>query len=114
MEPWWSIIKKLIQLRKNHPAFKMPTEQMIQEHLEFLTLESPLLVGYILKNNANGDSWETIRVFFNGDEKAVNQPLEGSWVMVCNGELIDEKGLQTLSSGTVTIPARSAVILYQN
>jgi pullulanase len=53
-------------------------------------------------------------VYFNGDEKAVNQPLEGSWEMVCNGELIDEKGLQTLSSGTVTIPARSAVILYQN
>ena len=105
--------KKLIQLRKNHPAFKMPTAQMIQAHLEFLTLESPLLVGYTLKNNANGDSWKTIRVFFNGDEKAVNQPLEGSWVMVCNGELIDEKGLQTLSSGTVTIPARSAVILYQ-
>jgi pullulanase len=77
-------------------------------------LESPLLVGYTLKNSANGDSWKTIRVYFNGDEKAVNQPLEGSWVMVCNGELIDEKGLQTLSSGTVTIPARSAVILYQN
>jgi pullulanase len=106
--------KKLIQLRKNHPAFKMPTEQMIQEHLEFLELESPLLVGYTLKNSANGDPWKTIRVYFNGDEKAVNQPLEGSWELVCNGELIDEKGLQTLSSGTVTIPARSAVILYQN
>lgn len=105
--------KKVIQLRKNHPAFKMPTEQMIQEHLEFLALESPLLVGYTIKNNANGDQWKTIRVYFNGDEKAIVQPLESTWIMVCSGELLDEKGLQTLSSGTVTIPARSAVILYQ-
>jgi pullulanase len=91
----------------------MPTEQMIQEHLEFLALESPLLVGYTIKNNANGDQWKTIRVYCNGDEKAIVQPLESTWIMVCSGELLDEKGLQTLSSGTVTIPARSAVILYQ-
>jgi len=105
--------KKLIQLRKNHPAFKMPTEQMIQEHLEFLDVESPLLVGYTLKNNANGDPWKNIRVYFNGDEKPITQPLVGTWHLICNGELIDEKGLQTLSSGSVIVPARSAVILYQ-
>jgi pullulanase len=106
--------KKLIQLRKNHPAFKMPTEQMIQEHLEFLDLESPLLVGYTLKDNANGDTWKNIRVYFNGDSKPVTQQLEGAWNLVCNGEIINENGIESITSKTITIPSRSAVILYQN
>ncbi|PWA04749.1 type I pullulanase [Flavobacterium psychrotolerans] len=105
--------EKLIQLRKNHPAFKMPTEKMIQDHLEFLNLESPLLVGYTLKNHANGDLWKNIRVYFNGDATAVTQKIEGTWNLICNGELIDEKGIQSITSGSITIPARSAVILYQ-
>lgn len=102
----------LIALRKNHPAFKMTSEKMIQEHLTFLALESPLLIGYTLKNHANGDSWKNIRVYFNGDDKDARQPIEGTWNMVCNGKIINENGIETIQK-SVTIPSRSAVILYQ-
>ncbi|MFC6876021.1 type I pullulanase [Flavobacterium myungsuense] len=112
--PLVTYYKKLIQLRKNHPAFKMPTEQMIQEHLKFLDLESPLLVGYTLKDNANGDTWKNIRVYFNGDSKPVTQQLEGTWNLVCNGEIINENGIESVASKLITIPPRSAVILYQD
>jgi pullulanase len=105
--------ENLIALRKNHPAFKMPTEKMIQEHLEFLSLDSPLLVGYTLKNNANGDSWRNIRVYFNGDEKDTNQTIEGTWKMVCNGEIINPNGILDVKNQIITIPGRSAIILYQ-
>ena len=106
--------KKLIQLRKNHPAFKMPSKKMIQKHLEFLDLESPLLVGYTIKEYANGDSWKNIRVYYNGDSKAIAQKLIGTWNLVCNGENIDEKGLYQITSNFISIPARSAMILYQD
>jgi pullulanase len=105
--------ENLIELRKNHPAFKMPTEKMIQEHLEFLKLDSPLLVGYTLKNHANGDSWRNIRVYFNGDEKNINQTIEGSWKMVCDGEIINQNGIETIQNQSVTILGRGAIILYQ-
>lgn len=105
--------KNLIALRKDHAAFKMTTEKMIQDHLEFLTLDSPLLVGYILKNNANGDQWKNILVFYNGDEKEVKQQLNGTWKLVCNGEKIDSNGIETIQNELVTIPGRSAVILCQ-
>ncbi|WP_264564138.1 type I pullulanase [Flavobacterium sp. N3904] len=105
--------KNLIALRNHHPAFKMTSEKMIQEHLEFLTLDSPLLIGYTLKNNANGDKWRNIRVYFNGDDKAITQPIEGSWKLVCNGESIDEKGIDSIQNKTIVIPSRSALILYQ-
>jgi pullulanase len=106
--------ENLIALRKNHPAFKMPTEKMIQEHLEFLSLDSPLLVGYTLKNHANGDSWRNIRVYFNGDEKEIKQTIEGSWKMVCNGEIINPNGILEIKNQIITIPSRSAIILYQD
>lgn len=112
--PLVTYYKKIIQLRKNHPAFKMPTEKMIQEHLEFLDLESPLLVGYTIKDNANDDKWKNIRVYLNGDSKPVTQQIEGTWNLVCNGEIINENGIESISSKLITIPARSAVILYQD
>ena len=105
--------KALIALRNSHPAFKMTSEKMIQEHLEFLSLDSPLLIGYTLKNHANGDQWKNIRVYFNGDEKETKQTIEGTWKMVCNGEIIDQKGIKTIKNQFVIIPGRSAVILYQ-
>ena len=106
--------KDLITLRENHPAFKMTSEKMIQEHLEFLDLDAPLLVGYTLKNNANGDKWKNIRVYFNGDSKNVKQSLNGTWKMVCNGKIINQNGIETYKNQSITIPSRSAIILYQD
>ncbi|WP_165830447.1 type I pullulanase [Flavobacterium aquariorum] len=105
--------KNLIALRNNHPAFKMTSEKMIQEHLEFLEIDSPLLVAYTLKNYANGDKWKNIRVYFNGDEKEAQQPLDGTWKIVCNGEIINQNGIEIIKNQSVRIPSRSAVILYQ-
>jgi len=105
--------KSLIALRNSHPAFKMTTEKMIQEHLEFLSLESPLLIGYTLKNYANGDQWKNIRVYINGDEKESKLNIEGIWKLICNGEIINQNGIKTIKNQSVTIPGRSAVILYQ-
>lgn len=105
--------KNLITLRKNHPAFKMPSEKMIQEHLEFLTIDSPFLIGYTLKNNANGDKWKNIRVYFNGDEKGIQQDIVGVWKMICNGSIINLNGIETIQNQTILIPGQSAIILYQ-
>src|SRR6202007_2812520 len=59
--------KGLIALRKNHPAFRMPSTKMIQAHLSFLDTKDPNIVAYQLSGNANGDSWKNIVVIFNGN-----------------------------------------------
>lgn len=105
--------KDLIALRNSHPAFKMTSEKMIHEHLEFLVIDSPSLVGYTLKNYANRDKWKNIRVYFNGGEKEVKQTIEGTWKIVCNGEIINQNGVKIIKNQSVYIPGRSAVILYQ-
>jgi pullulanase len=105
--------KSLIALRKAHPAFKMTTEKMIQQHLDFLSTNDPLLVGYTLKNYANGDTWKNIRVYYNGDTVGKTIALDGIWTIACNGEVISLNSGEKTQNQTVTIPEHSAMILYQ-
>ena len=105
----------LIQLRKNHPAFRMPTTEIIQQHLKFMDFaEGSLLVGYTISDNANGDSWKDILVLFNGNQvdKPVTLPA-GNWTMVLRGGQIDEGGISQ-AKNNVKVPASSAMIFYKN
>ena len=57
--------KRLIDLRKSHPAFRMGDAEKVWKHLEFLPVEGQNLIAFRLKDHANGDSWEDIIVAFN-------------------------------------------------
>ncbi|MEM6321922.1 MAG: type I pullulanase [Bacteroidota bacterium] len=107
--------KKLVQLRKNHPAFRMKSTEMIQAHLKFLDFEEgSLLVGYTISDNANGDDWKDILVLFNGNrvDKPVKLPA-GDWTMVVRGGEVDEIS-KTKARDEVKIPASSAMIFYKS
>ena len=58
-------VRELIALRKNHPAFRMGDADKVRQYMEFLPVEGSNLVAFILKDNANGDSWKNIIVAFN-------------------------------------------------
>ncbi|WP_207432614.1 type I pullulanase [Sabulibacter ruber] len=104
--------KNLIALRKAHPAFWMPTTQQVSQHLEFLTSE-PGLVGYKLKDNAHGDSWKNILVYYNARETATDIPLEGDWTVAVEGETIKLKGGRKVKD-SIAVPPVSMLILYQD
>ena len=106
--------KGLIALRKAHPAFRMTTTKGVQEHLKFLDVESSNLIAYTLSNSANGDSWNNILVVLNGnaETKSIDLP-EGNWTVALNGEQINESGIGGAESNSLDVPARTAMILYQ-
>lgn len=106
--------KQLIAFRKNHPAFRMASASMIRQHLKFTENNDPNLIEYQLSNHANGDQWKDILVFLNGNRKdiTVNLPT-GNWVLVGNGDKIDEKGIQKITSSTMVLPATCAYFLYK-
>jgi len=107
--------RKLISLRKAHPAFRMPNNKMIQKYLSFLDNMPEGTIGYTIGKNANGDDWGTILVLFNGTKKEalVDMPV-GNWKVVLTPEQIDEEGLFTFSGGgDVAIPATGALILVK-
>lgn len=104
----------LISLRKNHPAFKIPSTSAIQDHLRFLEISGDNFLGFELSDHANGDQWRNILVLYNGSllNKTISLP-QGKWTVVSDGDQVNESGLSS-SSGTLTIPAISAMILKQD
>lgn len=63
--------KGLINLRREHPAFRMDNSQEIRDHLVFLDNMPQNTVGFILKDNANGDIWRNIIVVYNANKYPV-------------------------------------------
>ncbi len=103
--------KGLIALRKAHPAFRMPSSKQVQQNLKFLETEAGL-VGYILKDHANNDSWKNIIVYYNARKTPAKVALQGEWSVALLGNEIDERGTRKVKNA-VEIPPVSALILFQ-
>jgi pullulanase len=107
-------IRALVQLRKRHPAFRLPSAELIRKHLQFMEVSDPNLIAYQLSGNAGGDRWKNIAVLFNGNPAARTLKLPaGDWKVVLDDQKIDEKGMETIKRGEVTVPGISAKILIQ-
>lgn len=106
--------KGLIQLRRNHPAFRMGDADLVRKHLEFLPVEGSNLIAYRLKENANGDAWEDIIVVLNSRKENARLTVpEGKYTVVCKDGFISEGGLGTLYGPEVIVPAQSALIIWK-
>ena len=104
--------KSMIAIRKHHPAFRMPTTKMIQQHLKFIDTGDELLVAYQINDHANGDKWKDILVLLNGNliEKNIALP-PGNWIIAVDGKVY-EKDFKHID-GAITIAATTAYVLYK-
>ena len=103
--------KNLIRLRKEHPAFRMPTGEMVREHLEFKTVEDGL-ISYQIKDFANKDTWKNIYVIYNSRPGDIFYNLEGTWKLAVKGNEFDYLGTTELNS--IEVPGRSMAVLFQD
>ena len=116
--------KNLIQLRKDHPAFRLGRADLVRKHLEFLDVtnySSPVgeagvgspLIAFRLKDYAGGDKWRDIYVFLNSNRETVKVSLPyGSYETVCDDGRISETGIRHFTGDQVTIAPQSALILH--
>ena len=112
--------KNLIQLRKNHPAFRLATGDKVRQHLEFLPavnskdVKQDCLVGFLLKELQGIDAWKTIVVIYNFNKEAKEMAIpEGNYTIACCNGTIDEAGLGEVSGKEVLVDGQSALILFQ-
>ena len=112
--------KNLIQLRKNHPAFRLATGDKVRQHLEFLPavnskdVKQDCLVGFLLKVLQEIDAWKTIVVIYNFNKEAKEMAIpEGNYTIACCNGTIDEAGLGEVSGKEVLVDGQSALILFQ-
>jgi pullulanase len=103
--------QSLIALRKAHPAFFMPTADMVRENLSFVKSE-PGLIGFQISNNANDDSWKDILIYYNAKTQEANVDLDGQWQIAVQGDQIDANGLSTATNSAI-IPATSMFIAFK-
>ena len=120
--------RNLIQLRKNHPAFRLAKAEAVREHLEFLPTGSAdpknageqaekegCLLAFRLKNLEGIDSWKNIIVILNANKEARTVAIpQGEYHVACCNGVINEDGIGMPLVGNETIiDGQTALILYQ-
>ncbi|MGF7140956.1 type I pullulanase [Roseimarinus sediminis] len=104
--------KKLIAIRKKHPAFRLPDTASIQKHLRFSDHYLPGVVAYTLGEHANNDSWKQIQLIFNNNSTPIVFPVEArEWTEIASGLAIDEQGLKVHRSHSIFVPPLSMMLL---
>ena len=104
--------KNLIQLRKNHPAFRLGNADLVRKHLEFIDAPESV-VAFRLKNYAGRDDWRNIIVVLNANKEPIELTIpDGHYTIVCCDGTINENGLGTLKGSKAIVDAQSALILH--
>ena len=113
-KPVFDYYKGLIELRKSHPAFRMTSREAINQHLEIFHSHNNV-VGFVLKNYANGDTWRNIAVIYNAntDPRPVTFPhVSGSWNVVVDDRRAGTDVIRTIHNDTVNVQGLSMMVLY--
>jgi pullulanase len=106
--------KKLILLRKNHPAFRITSAESIRQSLNFCIPYEMGVVSYCLNGAAVGDSFKTIILIFNANKNEVSIPIQqGTFKVIAKGSEINEVGIGEPVSDLVTVEGVSMVVLVK-
>lgn len=102
----YEYIKKLISIRKAHPAFRMQSETEIQAAIHFMEKMAPGVIAYTIDGARLKDSWKKIIIAFNGTGEDEFLPLPpGTWKSALTNE--------SASDGSLKVERYGAVIVYQ-
>ena len=106
-------VKRLIQIRKAHPAFKMKTQEEIAKNLKFLQVKNNLIT-YSINGAAVGDSWKKIIVILNGNKYGQKVKIhEGNWKFIVRNGKVDASGIDFFGGGRLNVDPIEMIVLAQ-
>ena len=74
------LVKNLIQLRKEHPTFRMRSATQVAENILFDENSPEGIIAFTLNGEAVNDPWKKIWVAYNGNSEEINLALPmGKW-----------------------------------
>lgn len=98
-------VKKLVALRKAHPAFRMVTAVQMRTAIQFIDKTEPGLIAYRIDGAKLKDSWKKIIVAYNGTGEDMFLPLKGgTWKSALTNDTFEE---------SLKVERYGAVIVYQ-
>ena len=106
--------KSCIELRRQHPAFRMSDSKMVGEKLFFFPKYIPGIIAYMLRDHANGDSWKNIVLLFNGNNYSVEYDIPAKkWLIVAQNGEIQPHGIGHVTTEKVRLHPISMMILAE-
>lgn len=104
--------RKLIELRKKHPAFRITSAGLIRENLNFCIPYEMGVISYCLNGSALADSFKTIIAIFNANKNEVEIPIqEGTFKVIAKGSEINETGIGEPVADKVKVEGISMTLL---
>lgn len=103
----------LIKLRKEHPAFRMSDVEEINSHIRFIEDTPKNTVAFVIKDHANGDSWNNILVIYNGNKFPVSINIPPNiWKQVVNRTKSGTAVLNIIDSDKILIEGLCTNVFY--
>ncbi|MBL7740305.1 MAG: type I pullulanase [Chitinophagaceae bacterium] len=101
-------VKKMVAIRKAHPAFRMRTAKDIEKNIRFLDSQPEGVIAYTINGEAVNDSWKKVFVILNGSNNDYSYLLPaGKWkYAISPGKQANE---QSLSARHVTAGEKIAL-----
>ncbi|MBS1918687.1 MAG: type I pullulanase [Bacteroidetes bacterium] len=109
----FQLVKALIEMRKQHPAFRMTTDKEIARNInfEYGVQNAPGVVTYLINGKSVHDPWKKILVAFNGrGEQTISLLPEGTWKTYIQNNIV-MNGFS--EKDKVVLDPHSCTILYQ-
>jgi len=105
-------MKGLIDLRNNHPAFRMTTAEQIRRNLIYMSAPQNV-IAFKINGQATGDKAKQLVIVHNANKSSVEikLPSNGPWKVLVNGERAGNKVLDVVKKNTITVPALSSFVL---
>lgn len=103
-----------IELRRQHPAFRMTDSELVRQHLLFFQHYIPGVIAFQLTDHANGDNWKHIVVLFNGNNYSIEYEIPMKrWQIVAQNGQIRPQGMGHVTTGKVRLHPISMMILAE-
>jgi len=104
--------RELIELRHQHPAFRMRSDEEVRNKLRFFGNYIPGIVCYELGEYANSDSWRRILVLLNGNNYSVEIDVPAErWIIIAQDGNINPNENAFTQTSKVRIHRISMMIL---
>ncbi|TDT61156.1 type I pullulanase [Fonticella tunisiensis] len=105
--------KGLIEIRKNHPAFRLSSPEAIRENVSFIDNVPPNVVAFMINGDNAGDTWKKIFVIYNGNMNSVSIPApDGIWHLAANKNQAGNRSIKAITEGMIEVEGISMNLLF--
>ena len=105
--------KGMIELRNNHPMFKMTDAKQIKKNIKFIDNVPQNGIAYIIKNTNTEDDWSQVLILLNPNRAESEFEIPNkNWKIVVNGKKAGIEIIDYFEGNKIKVKPISGMVLY--